>query len=103
MLRTNQSNSVLTLSPTIMSSISRIGLTDRTLSGSALLKQKKDQLALNCPEYPSWVNERLYLSWDFYPNPEKFETDSEINKLSLSLQEDMIIEDLLNCMAVSLN
>ena len=27
--------------------------------------------------------------------------DSEINKLSITLQEEMIIEDLLNCMLVS--
>ncbi|MFM7790144.1 MAG: hypothetical protein ACKO90_19100, partial [Microcystis panniformis] len=28
----------------------------------------------NCPEFPSWVQERQYLSWDFYPNPDKFES-----------------------------
>ena len=27
----------------------------------------------NCPEYPSWVQDRSFLSWDFYPNTEKFE------------------------------
>ena len=53
-----------------MSSISKIGLSEKTIGGS-LFKQKKE--IANCPEYPSWVNERLYLSWDFYPNPEKFE------------------------------
>ena len=28
----------------------------------------------NCPEYPSWVHERSFLSWDFYPNTDKFES-----------------------------
>ena len=24
-------------------------------------------------EFPSWYKDRQFLSWDFYPNPEKFE------------------------------
>lgn len=66
----NTSNpNVISLSPNIISSISKIALSEKSVP-----KQKKD--VPNCPEYPSWVQDRLYLSWDFFPNPEKFESVS---------------------------
>lgn len=91
-LKSTNSN-VIQVSPSILNTLSKVIITEKTA-----LRPKKETL-LNCPEYPSWNQERPFLSWDFYPNPEKFESDSEINKLSLSLQENVIIEDLLNCMS----
>ena len=89
----NTSPNVIQVSSSILNTISKVIITEKSA-----LRPKKETL-LNCPEIPSWNAERPFLSWDFYPNPEKFESDSEINKLSLSLQENMIIEDLLNCMS----
>lgn len=87
---------MITVPSSVMSTISKIGgLSDKTAGKQTMNKREP----MNCPEYPSWMNERPYLSWDFYPNPEKFETDSDVGKLSLTQQEDMIIEDLLNCMS----
>jgi hypothetical protein len=34
------------------------------------------------PEFPTWCKERSYLSWDFYPNPEKFEAVSKKNLIN---------------------
>ena len=67
MKSTTAPNNVITLSPNIMSSLSKIALTEKTHQ-----RQKKE--ITNCPEYPNWMSERPYLSWDFYPNPEKFES-----------------------------
>lgn len=67
MKSTTAPNNVITLSPNIMSSLSKIALTEKTHQ-----RQKKE--IANCPEYPNWMSERPYLSWDFYPNPEKFES-----------------------------
>ena len=53
-----------------------------------------------CLEYPSWVHDRLHLSWDFYPNPEKLESDVDASKMSISAQEEQLVDDLLNCMIV---
>jgi gamma-tubulin complex component 2 len=53
---------------------------------------------MNLTQYPNWVNDRIFLNWDFFSNPDKFESDNEVNKLPMSQQENMIIEDLLNCM-----
>jgi gamma-tubulin complex component 2 len=87
-------NSIITLSPNILSSLSRIAQSDKSIH-----RQKKEPI--NCPENPYWVQEHQFLSWDFYENPEKFESELKTNdhhSLSQSVQENMIIEDLLNCM-----
>ena len=34
---------------------------------------KINQATTNLIEFPSWYKDRSFLSWDFYPNPEKFE------------------------------
>lgn len=62
-------SNIITLSPNILSSISKIALSDKTLT-----KSKKDSVLPNYPEYSNWIHDRPYLSWDFYPNPEKFES-----------------------------
>jgi len=67
-LKSSGNSNVIQVSPNILSSISKLVCTDKTV-----LRPKKETI-LNCPEYPSWNSERLYLSWDFYPNPEKFES-----------------------------
>ena len=46
-------------------------------------KQTINKPALNqfqFTEFPAWYKERPYLSWDFYPNPEKFEAVNSLNK-----------------------
>lgn len=88
-------NGVITLSQNALSSISKLAISEKSMTS----RRKRE--TTNFPEYPSWVHERLNLSWDFYPSVEKFESDCEINKLSLTLQEDMVVDDLLNCMCVS--
>ena len=60
----------------------------------------KQETTKKCLEYPSWVHERLHLSWDFYPNPEKLESDVDASKMSISAQEEQLVDDLLNCMIV---
>ncbi|RMZ99511.1 gamma-tubulin complex component [Brachionus plicatilis] len=87
------SSGIYTLSPTALTSISKLALSEKSKS-----RRKETKLQIY-PEYPSWMHERLNLTWDFYPNPEKFEIDCEVNKLTLSVQEDMIVDDLLNCMS----
>lgn len=89
----NTSSNVIQVTPSILSSLSKMGLSEK----NTMRSKKKEESHVN-PDFPAWNQDRLYLSWDFYPNPEKFESDSQIDKLSLSMQEDMIIEDLLNCM-----
>lgn len=87
---------IITLSPTALTSISKLAFSEKSKS------RRKECKFHIYPEFPSWMHERLNLTWDFYPNPEKFEIDCEVNKLTLSTQEDMIVDDLLNCMSVSL-
>lgn len=67
-LKSTTGSNVIQVSPSILNSISKIVINEKST-----LRPKKETL-LNCPEYPSWNHERLYLSWDFYPNPEKFES-----------------------------
>ena len=66
-LKSTNSN-MIQVSPSILNSLSKI-----VISEKSVLRPKRESI-LNCPEYPSWSYERLYLSWDFYPNPEKFES-----------------------------
>jgi hypothetical protein len=40
---------------------------------------KKETSGQNFLEYPSWMNERAYLSWDFYQNPNSDKFDSVCN------------------------
>jgi hypothetical protein len=35
--------------------------------------QKTNQTQNNLIEFPAWQKDRQFMSWDFYPNPEKFE------------------------------
>jgi hypothetical protein len=67
LLKPNPNPNFIPLSPNLLSSLPKNILTEKG-------RLKKD--TSNCPEYPSWVQDRLYLSWDFYPNPEKFESVS---------------------------
>ena len=67
LLKPNPNPNVIPLSPNLLSSLPK-----NILSEKGRLKKEMP----NCPEYPSWAQERLYLSWDFYPNPEKFESVS---------------------------
>lgn len=89
------SSPIVTISASALTSISKIAFSDKSKS-----RRKETKLQIY-PEYPSWMNERPNLTWDFYPNPEKFEIDCEVNKLTLTAQEDMIVDDLLNCMSVN--
>lgn len=86
----------ITLSPTALTSISKLAFSEKSKNRR---KESKFQIY---PEFPIWMQERPNLTWDFYPNPEKFEIDCEVSKLTLSTQEDMIVDDLLNCMSVSI-
>ena len=69
---------VIALSPSILNSLSKNLLSDKTA-----MRSKKEAI-VNCSDYPNWNHERLYLSWDFYPNPEKFESVIEITEFFLS-------------------
>lgn len=64
-LKSSQSN-VVPITPNLMQSISKFSLHEKLMSRS-----KKENTSF--PDYPSWVHERLSLSWDFYPNPEKID------------------------------
>ena len=66
-LKSSNSN-IIQVSPSILNSLSKIVITEKTMM------RPKKEVILNCPEYPSWNQERPFLSWDFYPNPEKFES-----------------------------
>jgi hypothetical protein len=57
---------VITISPSIFSSISKIATSEKW--------RNKKEISSQFPEFPSWVSERPFLSWDFYPDPEKFES-----------------------------
>ncbi len=67
-LKGTTGSQVLTVPPSFLNSLSKIAITEKTV-----LRSKKET-NLNCPDYPLWNQERPYLSWDFYPNPEKFES-----------------------------
>ena len=69
-LKSSALNNIITLSPNILSSLSKIALTEKSNN-----KQKKDQSI--CPENPYWIQDHFFLSWDFYPNPDKFESVSK--------------------------
>ena len=88
------SSGFITLSPNALTSISKLALSEKSKI------RRKETSIPSYPEYPAWMNERPNLTWDFYPHPEKFESEVEVNKLTLTLQEDMIVDDLLNCMSV---
>lgn len=69
-LKPSQSN-VVPITPILMQSISKFALNNDKSSTS---RSKKE--ITNFPDYPSWVHDRLNLSWDFYPNPEKIDSVS---------------------------
>jgi hypothetical protein len=53
-------------------------MTTNMISMTKALIEKKSALKLNQTqnsliEFSSWYKDRTFLSWDFYPNPEKFE------------------------------
>ena len=69
-LKSSTGNSVITLPSNVLSSISK-------LAEKQLTRTKRE--VNNCPEYPGWVQDRPFLSWDFYPNTEKFESVNIFN------------------------
>jgi hypothetical protein len=91
----NNSSGLINISSNILASLPKTSASDKTAT-----KSKISVSGSQFQDYPIWLNERAFLSWDFYPNSEKFEQDVDSNKLSLSQQEDMIIDDILNCMSV---
>ena len=92
-LKPSSSSNIITSN--LMHSLSRFNL-DK--SSATTIRTKRE--ITNCPDYPSWVHDRLHLSWDFYPNPEKLEPDVDASKMSISAQEEQLVDDLLNCMIV---
>ena len=90
-LKPSSSSNIITSN--LMHSLSRFNL-DK--SSATTIRTKRE--ITNCPDYPSWVHDRLHLSWDFYPNPEKLEPDVDASKMSISAQEEQLVDDLLNCM-----
>ena len=64
-LKSSTGSNVITLPTNFLSSITKLAEKQTT-------RTKRE--VNNCPEYPSWVQDRSFLSWDFYPNPEKFES-----------------------------
>ena len=45
----------------------------KTISIEKTNALKTNQTQNNLIEFPVWYKERQFMSWDFYPNPEKFE------------------------------
>ena len=68
--KVNVGQSVISVSPNVLHSLSKAALTAEKLT----TRPKKE--ALTCLEFPSWTQERQHLSWDFYPNLEKFDSVS---------------------------
>ena len=69
----NTSSNVIQVTPSILSSLSKMGLSEK----NTMRSKKKEESHVN-PDFPAWNQDRLYLSWDFYPNPEKFESVSTL-------------------------
>ncbi|XP_067118956.1 gamma-tubulin complex component 2-like [Centruroides vittatus] len=61
----------------------------------------KRPVSSGCPHLPSWMAERLYVSWDFIIHPKQevdCQTIGPVGALPISSQEDRLIEDLLYCL-----
>ena len=56
---------IVNISPTILSNF------PKSLTSDKLNKIANKTSTLQ--EYPSWFHEHIFLSWDFYPNPDKSE------------------------------
>ena len=66
----------VTLSPNILSSLSN-KLSEKQLQQQQQQQQQnrpKKDVSGGGPEFSGWCHDRLHLSWDFYPNPDKFES-----------------------------
>lgn len=63
------------LTPTMISTMTK-ALIEKT-NAIKLNQEQKTNLII---DYPSWCKDKPFLSWDFYPNPEKFEAVSLLSK-----------------------